>query len=614
MNRSWRVWLTLMCTVGSSSSTAFAASLTIGPGETHVLTADLVLGPADTLDAVGTADSPCQIVGGGFQIKTSAELTTGHVNIRHCTLTEVGAANKPALDLTFAADTDFTMSDTIVDASGMIHVVSNERATVLFRRNTLKDNTRASVIMGSIDDSEPAFRAEGFSPGQKVFQGNKVLKSWADWNNASNWTIGTTPGGSSAVDGNFFVGVRGGVLISGSRFIEVRGNYLRAIEPKLGWNQVATFAVGDSDNILVENNLIRGGNWIVREFGGGELRYNLMGDGHAVSWVIARTDGQANIHHNVFFHTEKLMPKGSDERVDGIKIIDVGEPSVQVYNNTLDGSNCYDPLGSGITVQSESLLKSLRNNAIFAIATDLGSATAMVGLGRDENGQLVQKLSPLPARMQYADYNLFNNRYSRLIDNYAVGVAGKTERLDDGFGLHDIPVGGAVDEQADANLTGPLPRVFPFTDEAIIGGTVTVCQILALYRNLYSPAAGSPLVDAGDPADGVGVDIGAIGVGAAHADDRFGLLCPVEDSVPPPLPAKAATCPEPVRLDPAGGRDGGIGPGVTPGREVRCVCEVGAGAPSWFDGAGLLLVMGALLRARRPAVARGARWTLWRRA
>jgi hypothetical protein len=49
-------------------------------------------------------------------------------------------------------------------------------------------------------------------------------------------------------------------------------------------------------------------------------------------------------------------------------------------------------------------------------------------------------------------------------------------------------------------------------DDDIKSGKVTVSKILAYYRDVYSPAADSPLVGAGDPADGKGTNIGAIGV------------------------------------------------------------------------------------------------------
>ncbi|MBV8879603.1 MAG: hypothetical protein JO332_06565, partial [Planctomycetaceae bacterium] len=58
-----------------------------------------------------------------------------------------------------------------------------------------------------------------------------------------------------------------------------------------------------------------------------------------------------------------------------------------------------------------------------------------------------------------------------------------------------------------------LPSVFPFDDADIKSGKVTVAEILGRFRELYTPAEGSPLVDAGDPADGAGADIGPVAAG-----------------------------------------------------------------------------------------------------
>jgi len=67
---------------------------------------------------------------------------------------------------------------------------------------------------------------------------------------------------------------------------------------------------------------------------------------------------------------------------------------------------------------------------------------------------------------------------------------------------------------------------FPIGDGDVWLRRVTVSQILALYRTIYTPGAGSPLIDAGDPSDDTGgmrnTDIGAVGAGNPHPDDRFG--------------------------------------------------------------------------------------------
>jgi hypothetical protein len=122
----------------------------------------------------------------------------------------------------------------------------------------------------------------------------------------------------------------------------------------------------------------------------------------------------------------------------------------------------------------------------------------------------------------YADYNLFHNPDARQRQNYGLSVKDKAERSDDGFARHDVPAGGDRNAQTDPKFKRPLPRQFPFSDDDITARKVTVAQVLARYREVYSPAEGSPLIGAGDPADGEGSFIGAVGTRKGSPHDSFG--------------------------------------------------------------------------------------------
>jgi hypothetical protein len=111
-----------------------------------------------------------------------------------------------------------------------------------------------------------------------------------------------------------------------------------------------------------------------------------------------------------------------------------------------------------------------------------------------------------------------------VIQNYAVSVAGKTERMDAGFGKNDVPRGGARNAQMQPKFKGPIPTAFPFSDDDIRARKVSVAKMLAHYRDVYSPGDGSPLIDAGDPADGKHSFIGAVGTGMDTPNDRFGRV------------------------------------------------------------------------------------------
>ena len=100
-------------------------------------------------------------------------------------------------------------------------------------------------------------------------------------------------------------------------------------------------------------------------------------------------------------------------------------------------------------------------------------------------------------------------------------------RTDAGFGLHDAHPMGPLDEQVEPQFQQTPPLDLPY-DEADrrLGQAQRLAACCAMLRELYTPGAQSPLVDAGDPADGVGADIGAIGVGVANPGDRFGGVEP----------------------------------------------------------------------------------------
>jgi hypothetical protein len=129
---------------------------------------------------------------------------------------------------------------------------------------------------------------------------------------------------------------------------------------------------------------------------------------------------------------------------------------------------------------------------------------------------------PRPERLGFADYNLFFNPDAEPPHNYGLAVTGLAERAVNGFALHDARAGGPIDEQVDPKFVAVLPLDFPFDEAEIVSGGLTVSQMLARLRELYTPAADSPLVDSGDPADGEGTEIGAIDAGSALSADDFG--------------------------------------------------------------------------------------------
>jgi hypothetical protein len=106
-----------------------------------------------------------------------------------------------------------------------------------------------------------------------------------------------------------------------------------------------------------------------------------------------------------------------------------------------------------------------------------------------------------------ADYNLFFNQGTQ---NYS----------DARIPEHDVAGGTATDPM----LTDPPAELIELDEAAIWKRDTTAADVLRLYMERYTPLAGSPLLDGGDPAGGAGNDIGAIGGGQANAADQFGAL------------------------------------------------------------------------------------------
>jgi hypothetical protein len=170
-------------------------------------------------------------------------------------------------------------------------------------------------------------------------------------------------------------------------------------------------------------------------------------------------------------------------------------------------------------VAPEAFVKSVRNNVFFNFAHKdryYKRPQAMIrAIWNDEPKE------EKPARLGYADYNLFFNPGAKSPRNYLLSVAGKAERKDAGFGRNDVPRGGKIDDQADPRFKGPIPKAFPFADDDIKALKVGVSKMLSFYREAYTPAEGSPLIGAGDPVDGEGTNIGAVGSSKRRGEDRF---------------------------------------------------------------------------------------------
>lgn len=527
----------------------------------------------------GQAGARCVIRGNGHSIHTALHWI-GHFSIRSCDIFDLGTVDMPGIHLNMYGAASAVIEDSTFAASGQVHIINYDASTVDFSHNTIFATSLVPAV-ALVGDSKPVFFAQGGDgTGHKRFAGNLILHSYAAMLGA-HWTIG----GDSAAEGNRFIGTRAGLLLQGPGLV-VRGNYFHTIYPislpdyPRGQEVTPFTFLDNSPDLLVEHNVIRHGHWILRG-GSGEIRYNAIVDADDSDWIREPQTG-TNIHHNVFVNytvpgeeTNSVSPNPTV--LGGIELINFMNSGIQIWANTFDGGGTGKFFGGPtISVAYGSALESARSNLFMRFVYREGSAGIAPG-ALEEPGTL--------PRLGYADYNLFFNPDGNVVDNYALPVTGKIERQDPGFGANDVNRLGAKDEQVDPQITGPLAEHFPWTDDQIASGAVTVSDMLAYFRAVYTPRAGSPLIDAGDPQDGSGSDIGAIGAGAPNRGDGFGIF--------------PATSPEPIDTS-----EGGLAPSARRDSDgpltVRCsTCPLGRSHDS--EG-GMWIVLGMMaLWGFRPA-------------
>lgn len=490
---------------------AQAESRRMGPGETLTLSEDLVLGRDDSLEAAGTEEKPCKIVGNGHQVRT-VENWQGRMALAHCRLQGLGtSALKPefhAIEVQAKGSAAVTIEHCIFDECASVSINNGDKSTAAFLHNTILANSRAPVSK-DIGDSRPSFHARGNSPEPKRFQGNRIYKASAEFE-SPNWLIG----GDTDRESNHLVGHRVKILARGNTSV-IRGNYLHVLMPRNKefpyWSQVSTVDPGGN---LLEHNVIRDGEWIVQMFEG-EVRYNVICDINDHN--LMRNGSAGKVHHNIFHVGRPDHPPGSMSAC--IYIVYPPKKSgegMEIYNNTFDGCGIFEP--PAVEVCKNGFVKSLRNNVFcnFNLSPYFKLPPAAIRASWNET-----ELA-MPERLGYADYNAFHNPAAKAPRHYGLTVMGKTLRKDDGFAAHDLPAAGPADAQVDPRFAGPLFKEFPFRDDDIVADKVTVSQMLAYFRKAYMPRDDSPLIDAGDPADGRGTDIGAVGGGRPDENDRFG--------------------------------------------------------------------------------------------
>ncbi|HEY1339874.1 MAG TPA: Ig-like domain-containing protein, partial [Bryobacteraceae bacterium] len=504
-------------TVTSPAVTVFVDNPPASSGPIYNLTADTVLSGSQSVTYAGTPDNHCVLNGNGFQIR-SASGFTGSLKIDNCDVRGLGTASKPAIAVTVNGSGSIQLTGNVFDTFGAVNIGTNDQAQAIIRNNEFRENTLVAVGSQPSDTSTetiPVFSATGNSSAQKFFQGNNVGLSTLFFDNTRNWLIG----GDTDAESNVLMGVRCGFTINGSTGMVLRGNYSQHNYPHR-FSQGENFELV-GNGFLAEHNVIRNSSWPVRGFGG-EFRYNLVDEGGNSHAAMQSPESNAHIHHNIFLYSISQTFYGADTVMTLLYNVD----GLQFHNNVLDGGGPFMMFsGKPIEVTAGSFIGSLRNNVFYNFASLAGQPALAGDLGESTN-------PPLP-RLRYADYNDFYNPAAPNQTNYGLGVVGLAPGAA-GYGMHDL---GGFNGHMNPKFVQPTAISFPFRAEDIWSRTKKVSDVLAAYRAMYTPAPGSPLIGAGDPQDGQGGNIGAVGNG--EAADQFGLFGGGSSSPLPPPPPTA---------------------------------------------------------------------------
>ena len=452
-------------------------------GGTIALTQNLVLSGSTDLDWTDKT-----VIGNGFKV-TSAAGYSGRIVIRNSMIRGLGSFSAPGMTVTTSGSV--VIEDSIFEATGAMQFTAQGGAPVTVRGNELRANNLLTYVAD--DPSVPVMlELAAGTAATKVVQGNRIGGGMLRISGGDGWQIG----GLAAGQGNVLIGVRAVLDVADSSNDAIQGNYLHH-DYHGGFSQgFNLWLEGSSGNELAEHNVIRGGSWPIQSFGG-EFRYNLVIDSGHDFWRSATDNTQ--IHHNVFAHAS-----GLNTGYDGAFKFYGGESGLSIYNNTVDVAGTIGGFNApAFNIGSGSLFQSIRNNLF----------TAFLDVGSTFGGAFVSSEDAVTApRVTGADYNGWFNPLAPQSARYRSGIVGNPP------GVHDV--------QANPQLSGQPEVPYRVAEGCIWLGSCTTGQVLSHYRDLYRPAADSPLVNAGSPADGAGAFIGAVGLNGSHSLDLFGRVVP----------------------------------------------------------------------------------------
>src|SRR5205823_15121165 len=132
---------------------------------------------------------------------------------------------------------------------------------------------------------------------------------------------------------NLIIGMRASIIVEGAqKGTIIKGNYCRVLMPRNAqypyWSQVTNLLA--SKDVLVEENVIRDGEWIL-QLVEGECRNNLICDCNDHDFC--RNGSIGCIHHNIFFAGAPEHPAGSNGGCIAVVYPPPPGGGIEIYNN-----------------------------------------------------------------------------------------------------------------------------------------------------------------------------------------------------------------------------------------------------------------------------------------
>lgn len=446
------------------------------------LNADLVLTGSMELNWTDVV-----VKGNGHTVRSNSGYT-GRVVINNAFVTGLAAFdNKTGMTIATSGGIEITKS--IFEATAPLDLTANGSAPISIIDSEFRSSNYVT-FESSNPQASPILELSGNTSGAKTMKGNNVGAGIVKITGMNGWQIG----GLTDRESNIFIGPRCVLELESSSNATIQGNYLHH-DYYGGFSQGFNLSFSGSTNgALAEHNVIRDGSWPLQTFGG-EFRYNLMvNSGHD---FIRSSQKNAKYHHNLFVHAQ-----APNSGFDGAVMFYGGESGVVIDNNTFDvGGDVADFNAPAIVLRATNVsLASLRSN-VFTRFKKPNGWSAFVAADQGEN-------SVGAARVMAADNNAFHNPAATQTASYLPGI---------------VTGSPANDVTGDPMFAGAVPEIpYKIAEGALWSRKYGISGVLAYYRELYTPATGSPLIDKGH--GGAGNDIGAVGAGTTHADDKFGLV------------------------------------------------------------------------------------------